>query len=466
MNRPRGGRSLGLRLAGALALLAFVGLAGVCAVVYAVTLANLERRQAGELEEKADLLRHLARDAERSADDEGLRLMIEGIDIGYAGMMVRITPPGGEPLFVSAAWTPHASGRTRGLIVELPWSHVPGGRLVAELRLDTTGDARLMAGLGATLAASALAGAVLIALVSFALVRRTMAPVRRLSAQLRRIRPGEGTVRLDGSDQPRELQPLVERFNVLLDEVDTAYAQLVAFNADVAHELRTPLSVLIADSEVMLSRSRSPDEWREAFGRHLEELQGLASIIGDMLFLARTDRTRADRATGVTGLASLVDEVIEFHEAAFEEQRLTVRVVGDASGRFDAQLLKRAVSNLLSNAARYATPDSVVEVRIDDRSTEGRVRIAVRNHGPVIAPEHLPRLFERFYRVSGATRADAAQHHGLGLAIVAGIARMHGGRPFARSADGVTEIGFEVSDGTVAAGDAPAATSDDQAGRS
>ena len=454
MNRPAGGRSLGLRLAGALALLTFLGLAAVCTIVYAVTLANLERRQAGELEEKAELLRHLARDAERNGDDEGLRLMIEGIDIGYDGMMVRIAPPDGEPLFISAAWTPRAAEHTRGLRVELPWSHVPGGRLVADLRLDTAGDARLMAGLAATLAATALAGAILIALVSFALVRRAMAPVRQLSAQLRRIRPGEGTARLDGRDQPRELQPLVDRFNALLDEVDTAYARLAAFNADVAHELRTPLSVLIADSEVMLSRARAPHEWHEAFGRHLEVLRELATIIGDMLFLARTDRAVAERATIVTGLAALVDEVIEFHEAAFEEQQLSVRVIGDASGRFDVQLLKRAVSNLLSNAARYATPRSVVQVRIEERA-DGRVRIAVRNHGPVIAAEHLPRLFERFYRVEEAARADAARHHGLGLAIVAGIARMHGGGPFARSSDGITEIGLELADGPASPVDVP-----------
>ncbi len=454
MIRPGTGRSLGLRLAGALALLTFLGLAAVCTIVYAVTLANLEHRQAGELEEKAELLRHLARDAERNGDDEGLRLMIEGIDIGYDGMMVRIAPPDGEPLFVSAAWTPRAGEHTRGLRVELPWSHVPGGRLVADLRLDTAGDARLMAGLAATLAATALAGAVLIALVSFVLVRRAMAPVRHLSTQLRRIRPGEGKARLDGRDQPRELQPLVERFNVLLDEVDTAYAQLAAFNADVAHELRTPLSVLIADSEVMLSRARPPHEWRDAFGRHLEVLRDLATIIGDMLFLARTDRAVAERATAVTGLAALAEEVIEFHEAAFEEQQLSVDVVGDASGRFDIQLLKRAVSNLLSNAARYATPGSVVQVRIEERP-DGRVRIAVRNHGPVIAAEHLPRLFERFYRVEEATRADAPQHHGLGLAIVAGIARMHGGQPFARSSDGVTEIGLELADGSPGATEVP-----------
>lgn len=454
MSRSRDSRSLGLRLAGALALLTFVGLAAVCTIVYAVTLANLEHRQASELEEKADVLRHLARDAERSGDGEGLRLMIEGIDIGHAGIMLRIAPPDGAPLFVSAAWTPRAGEHTRTLLVELPWSHVPGGRLVAELRLDTAADARLMAGLGATLAATALAGAVLIALMSFLLVRRAMAPVRHLSAQLRRIRPGEGTVRLDGREQPRELQPLVERFNLLLDEIDTAYARLAAFNADVAHELRTPLSVLIADSEVMLSRTRAPHEWREAFGRHLEVLRELATIIGDMLFLARTDRAVAERAIAVTGLAALVDQVVEFHEAALEEQQLSVRVIGDASGRFDLQLLRRAVSNLLSNAARYATPGSVVEVRIEGRP-EGRVRIAVRNQGPVIAAEHLPRLFERFYRVAEATRADAAQHHGLGLAIVAGIARMHGGRPFARSSDGVTEIGFELADGPAPEPDAP-----------
>ncbi len=450
MTRTGAGTSLSLRLSLSLASLAVVALGTVCAVVYVATAANLEARQQSELDEKATLVRHLVREAEPDADAIGLKRLLEDVGIGYAGVMLHLAPPGASPLFVSPGWIAAPSQRQRILHTAMPWAPAPGGVVVAELRLDMRDDDRLLAGLAATLLVAALAGALATAIASHALVRRGLAPVARLAAQLRRIRPGDGTVRLEGSPRHRELQLFVERFETLLGEVDTAYAQLAAFNADVAHELRTPLAVLIADSEVMLSRPRTDAQWREASGRHLEDLRRLAAIVSDMLFLARADRAAADRAVSLPSLATLVREVVEFHEAAFEEQRLSVGVIGDASGRFDAELLKRAVSNLLSNAARYGRPGSAVEVELS-RAAPDTVRLAVRNAGPQIAAEALPRLFDRFYRADTAGE-PADDHHGLGLAIVAAIARMHGGRPFARSAQGTTEIGIELVDRPASAG--------------
>ena len=101
--------------------------------------------------------------------------------------------------------------------------------------------------------------------------------------------------------------------------------------------------------------------------------------------------------------------------------------------------MRRAVSNLLSNATRYALPRSNVAVRIE--SAAGRVGLWVENSGVGIDGRHLPRLFDRFYRVEPSRRQSGSANHGLGLAIVAAIARMHGGEPFASSSDGLTAIG-------------------------
>lgn len=438
-----GGPSLSLRLSLSLAVLAFVGLGTVCSLVYVVTAEGLDARQHTELEETATLVTHLIHEAEPDDDAIGLRQTLGEVDGGYPGIVLRIAPPDGSPLFVSPNWNDARTTHQRSLRITSPWRLSPHGLLVVHLRLDTRADDELLATLRATLLAGALLGAAAIALASHALVRRGLAPVGALAAQLRAIRPGDGTVHVDVGARHRELREFVERFNALLAEVDAAYAQLAAFNADVAHELRTPLAELIADSEVMLSRPRDADAWREAAGRHLEDLRRLAAIVGDMLFLARADRSVPMRAQPVTSLASLVDEVVEFHEAAFDEQRLTVRVLGDASGRFDAQLLKRAVSNLLSNATRFARSGSTVELRIERAGD--MVRVLVCNEGPDIPPENLPHLFERFWRADPRPR-DGTPHHGLGLAIVAAIARMHGGRPLARSAHGRTEIGLELDD--------------------
>jgi two-component system, OmpR family, heavy metal sensor histidine kinase CusS len=436
--------SLSLRLSLWLAALAFGGLGAVCAAVYLVTASTLEARQEAELEEKALLVRHLVEEADAEGDPIGLRHTLEDVGVGWAGMVLRLAPPDGAPIFASQGWPLSVGTHDRSMRIGMPWSHAPTGRLVAELRFDTRADTRLLARLRVTLFAAAIAGAGTIALASHAVVRRGLAPLARLGRHLRRIRPGAGAARLDATGQSPEVRELVEHFNGLLGEVDAVYAQLAAFNADVAHELRTPLAILTSDLGVMLSRERSAEDWHDAAGRQLDELQRLSAIVTDMLFLARADRASAARSIEVTSVASLVGEVVEFHEAAMEERGLRVHIDGDAGGRFDAQLLKRAISNLLSNAARFATPGSVVHAHIE-RPAPARVRVRIVNRGPEIPAEHLPRLFDRFYRVAAA-RGDTAAHHGLGLAIVAAIAKMHGGSTYARSLAGTTDIGFEVAD--------------------
>jgi two-component system heavy metal sensor histidine kinase CusS len=134
--------------------------------------------------------------------------------------------------------------------------------------------------------------------------------------------------------------------------------------------------------------------------------------------------------------------VVEFHEALIEEAGLAVRIEGDAQAAVDEPLVKRALANLLGNAIRFAQRGSCVVVCIAPDAAE-QVRVEVRNAGEPIAPQHLERLFDRFFRVDAA-RPDSQSHHGLGLAIVAAIARMHAGRPLAASEGGSTRVGFTL----------------------
>ena len=135
----------------------------------------------------------------------------------------------------------------------------------------------------------------------------------------------------------------------------------------------------------------------------------------------------------------------EFHEAALAERGLRVAVRGDAFIPIDVPLFKRAVSNLLGNAIRFADPHSEIVVQIA-AGEPGQVHVLVQNHGVEIEPAHLPRLFDRFFRAEGSRTAGQV-HHGLGLSIVAAIARMHSGRTLAQSAGGVTRMGFTVTAG-------------------
>src|SRR5262249_42109647 len=152
-----------------------------------------------------------------------------------------------------------------------------------------------------------------------------------------------------------------------------------------------------------------------------EELQRLAALVNDMLFLSQSDRGAVARRGQAVSLAGLAHQVVEFHEAPLAEAGLAGPVGGDVQAAVDEALFKRAVSNLLGNAIRYASPGSRIVIRIGPDAAE-EVLVVVENAGPAIAPQHLTRVFDRFFRVEPG-RPDSQSHHGLGLAIVAAIAR-------------------------------------------
>jgi len=229
--------------------------------------------------------------------------------------------------------------------------------------------------------------------------------------------------------------------------LEQSYAQLEGFNADVAHELRTPLANLMGQTEVALSRERPMAEMRETLVSNLEEMQRLSAMINDMLFLSQADRGAVARRGEPVSLAVLAQQVVEFHEGALEDAGLRLRVEGDALLPVDESLIKRALSNLLGNATRFATRGSTVVIGIAPDAAR-QVQVEVSNQGPAIAPEALPRLFDRFFRADESRCCDGdEQHHGLGLAIVAAIARMHAGRTIAGSGDGTTRVGFTLAQG-------------------
>jgi two-component system heavy metal sensor histidine kinase CusS len=206
---------------------------------------------------------------------------------------------------------------------------------------------------------------------------------------------------------------------------------------------------MISSTELALRKMRDASELREVLGSNLEELQRVAGIVQDMLFLSQADRGATARRVATPSLAAVARQVRNYHEAALQEACLTLEIAGDASGSFDIPLVQRALSNLIGNATRYAQRESVVKIEIVT-SSPGEVHLRVVNCGPTIASTHLPRLFDRFYR-GDPSRSHADRNHGLGLAIVAAIARMHGGRPLISSSDGITSVGMSMTDGPGAA---------------
>jgi two-component system heavy metal sensor histidine kinase CusS len=286
---------------------------------------------------------------------------------------------------------------------------------------------------------------VLVVLLGTWIARVGLAPLQRLSREARDLSPSHLSQRLDTASLPRELSDLAQGFNGALGRLEDAYKQLEAFNADVAHELRTPLANLIGGTQVALSRPRSAVELQEVLESNLEELDRLRAIINDMLFLARADQGEAATGLVLADVSKEVDKTIEFFEPVLDETGTAVSVTGDLKAQvpMNVALFRRALSNLIQNGLEHATPSSALTVTI---APEGEaVWIRVSNPGAPIGAAHLPRLFGRFYRVD-ESRRDNGQHHGfgLGLAIVKAVADMHGGQVSAVSGDGLTTIGFSI----------------------
>lgn len=291
----------------------------------------------------------------------------------------------------------------------------------------------------------ALAATLVAAGMGFWIARVGLRPVRQLSRDAQSLQPNTLAQRLATDALPVELRDLAGAFNGALGRLENAYQQLEGFNADVAHELRTPLANLIGSTQVALSRRRDAAQFQEVLQSNLEELERLRSIVNDMLFLARADQGEAATALAECVVAGEVQKTLDFFEFLLDEKSIAVRVEGDlgATATMERALFRRAMSNLVQNAITHSSAGSrlVVSIRPEDRV----VWVAISNAGATIAQAHLQRLFDRFYRVDAA-RNDAQGEHGfgLGLAIVKAIARMHGGGVSARSDNGVTTIGFSL----------------------
>ncbi len=437
-------RSLGRWLSWWLAGQTFVGLGVVCVIVYLVTGLSLAARQRDELAQQEEVVRHLMAEATRGGDLVSLKHKLDDFFVGHRDLRLTLRTAEGAPLYASAP-EPEGPSTTRWSRFEMASPLAAGGVLRAELKMNTDADAQVLKQLAWTLLACAMAGALVVSAGGFWLVRRAMVPVRELALQTQSLGAARLSQRLDGSAQADELQPLVQQFNALLGRLEQAYEQMEGFNADVAHELRTPLATLIGECELALNEDAALGALREVLGSNLEELHRLSAVVNTMLFLSQAARGAVARRVPVPSLAALAAEVIEFHDAPLQESGVEVVVTGDAEGNFDAPLLRQSLSNLLANATRFATGGSTIEIAIAIRSV-GKVDVSVSNLGAEIDAAHLPRLFDRFYRADPA-REHGAANHGLGLSIVAAIARMHGGQPYARCNNGRTTIGFDMARG-------------------
>lgn len=297
-------------------------------------------------------------------------------------------------------------------------------------------------GLAIGIAVMSLLAIAAVAALGWWIARRSLAPVDRLSDHARLLGAENLAQRLPTETLPAELSGLVLSLNGALDRVEEGYQRLSTFNADVAHELRTPLANMIGATQVALSRHRSAAELEEVLQSNLEEFDRLRRIVNDMLFLARADQGEVAANLVITSLADETRKSAEFMAPVFDEAEVELDIEGDAEVPVERSLFGRAITNLLDNAVRHGETPGRVVVKI---GYEGdAASIGVSNPGAAIETAHLDRIFDRFYRIDPA-RFNDGESHGFGLALVKAVARMHGGSVFARNEPGRICIGFTLS---------------------
>ena len=276
-------------------------------------------------------------------------------------------------------------------------------------------------------------GILLSAAAGYAVARRGLRPLERITGTVERITASELHARMEPARWPRELRALARAFNDMLDRLGDSFMRLAQFSADLAHELRTPVNNLMGEAEVALNKARTADEYRQVLESSLEEYARLARTIDSLLFLARADNAEMEVRRIPFDARKEMDAVLEYHDAVAQEQGIEMVCHGHAALDADPVLFRRAVSNLLSNALQYTPPGGRITAALTVRG--GSVAVSVCDSGCGIEARHLPYIFQRFYR------ADPARSHhpdgaGLGLAIVKSIVDLHGGEIRIESAVG------------------------------
>ena len=267
--------------------------------------------------------------------------------------------------------------------------------------------------------------AVLVTLaLAYWVTSRGLMPLKAMAGKAAEISPNRMSARLDVAHAPTELQGLAASFNAMLDRLEHGYERLLQFSADLAHELRTPIGVLIGETQVALARERGAAEYRRVLESNLEELERLARIAQNILFLAQADHGRQDLEREGIDIRGELEAIAEYFEGIAQERNVTFRI--DAGGKMvaNAIMCRRAIGNVIVNAVRYAEAGTVVCLR--GHTEERGACIVIGNRGPRIKREELARLFDRFYR-GDAARSEFTESSGLGLSIVQAIMRLHGG---------------------------------------
>lgn len=397
------------------------------------------------LEGKMTLATHAIENAATSDAMAAISRQLGNALVGHADIEIQVKQVGGSTVFASehanfpnyllarqpasvdlsaVSWRTESGRLYLGIARDVRSPAKPDTAFQVMVATDITHQDSFMRAFRRTLWAAVALAMFLTGVATWYVVRREMQPLQAIRQEASGITARRLDQRLSSAAVPAELEPLVDTLNEMLARLERSFQRLTEFSSDLAHELRTPVSNLLTQTQVTLTKARSADEYREVLASNTEELERLSRMVSDMLFLAQADHAMTIPTREPIDLASETQAVLDFYEALASEKHLALSLAGTGSMSGNRLMLRRALSNLLSNAIRHTPEGGAIKVVLS--SAEHAVQISVSNTGAPIPAELHARLFDRFYRVD-ASRERMGQGAGLGLAITDSIVRAHGG---------------------------------------
>lgn len=346
---------------------------------------------------------------------------------------------GGDSLFT---W--QISGQEfRALAREVQWSDVAQTTWLIAAAVDTQHHDHFVTSLKRSLLTYAILASILSAVLSWWAARTGLKPLRAMKSRAQAVNANKLDERMPAESVPIEMADLATSLNDMLQRLQNDFRRLSEFSSDLAHELRTPISNLLTQTQVVLAQPRTVEEYQDTLASNAEEFQRLARMVSDMLLLAKAEHGLLLPSTEEIELQKEVLALLDFYEALADEKSVTLHCSGEGRILGDRLMLRRAISNLLSNALKYTPAKGQVEISIE--STPDHVCLRVKNTGAAISAEHLPRLFDRFYRADKARTHAESDGAGLGLAITRAIVEAHSGKAGVTSFDNKTifELAFK-----------------------
>ena len=311
-----------------------------------------------------------------------------------------------------------------------------GTPLELQIALDTAHHTHFMQSLRQTLALYLMAALLISGVLGWWAARRGLEPLRVMKERAMAVTAQNLDQRMPVETVPVEFANLAQGLNNMLSRLQADFARLQEFSSDLAHELRTPINNLLTQTQVSLAQKRDVNVYQDILASNAEELQRLARMVSDMLFLAKTEHGIELPHRETVSLRDEVLDLFDFYEALAEEKLIRLNTDGDAHIVCDRLMIRRAISNLLSNAIRYSPPHARVQVSVSQGN--GQVQLCVHNAGPAIPAADLPRLFDRFYRTEKSRSHPDSEGTGLGLSITRAIMEAHGGSASVASNDQAT----------------------------